>query len=265
MKTFVTGGTGFLGGHLVRRLVESGHKVTVLARETSNTEKLKPLGVKLTLDTSEASESDVVYHVAGVLGRRGNTLHEYASAHVALPYRILQSLSEGQLFVYVSSAWVLKPTKPYEQTKVEGERIVRAFTGDGRARGSIIRPGFIYGPGDMHHYPLFKAIARLGRFCPIMGSGKNLVCPTYVDDVVDFIYHAAEGEYTIAGSPVTMRGFMRAIAKAVGVSKPFFCLPAIFKADFFATERVFPCSVPTTPLEEGLKNTVEWYKENGYL
>lgn len=214
---------------------------------------------------------DVVYYMAGRLGAKSIPLSEYQEAHVNLPKMVVSKLKSSQLFVYMSSAWVLQPDKPYEFTKIEGEKVALA----GKCQKQIVRPGFIYGEGDTHHLPLFKVIDRLGRFAPIIGNGNNMVCPTYIKDVVDEILKSSKRLIHVAGQPITMKLFCHAIADALGKPYPMFTtswvshLPESLKeklhTDFFAKQRVFPSDIVATSLEKGLKETVRWYRDNEYL
>lgn len=79
MDVFITGSTGFTGGHLIRRLVEDGHEVRALARKTSNTTLLKQLGVEIITGDITDSDllrkavkgADMVYHIAAMFREGG--------------------------------------------------------------------------------------------------------------------------------------------------------------------------------------------------
>lgn len=257
MKIFITGGTGFVGRHLVEALRSDSHDVTILSRrqqEDSNIVNKLP---------KDLSSFDFVYHLAGILGAPNIQKISYEAAHVELTRQLTDRL-EGQPFVFMSTAYVNVPSSHiyYVQTKQEGERIALKA-----ANVRIVRPGFIYGPGDMHHYPLFKWIKRLGSLFPIQGDGNNQICPTYVDDVVESILpqvHQA-GLLSIAGLALTMKKFIETIAETEEVGKPLIHLPPLFKTDFFCTEYVFLSDVQPTSLSYGLRRTIDWYRKEGLL
>lgn len=260
MRMFVTGGTGFIGSHLVDKLLGDGHEVDCLVR--GSVQWLDPSKVRLYgALPNNMRDYAVVYHVAGVLGQRGVPLREYRDAHIDLTRQIINRMNCQQLFVYCSTAWVECPEKPYERTKVVGERLTR----ESGLYWKIVRPGFTYGPRDFHHLPIFRLMNKLGRFFPIIGSGKNLVCPTYVHDVVKGLVQDTAPQITVAGEPIPMNQFLTAIADALGVSHPRYHMPPIVKGEFFAKERRFKTSLQPTELREGLEVTVKWYRERGLL
>lgn len=262
MKVLVTGGTGFIGSHLVDRLLEQGDEVHCLIRD--GVRWIDPDRVRLYDELpSDLRVYDTIYHIAGVLGRKGIPLSRYEEAHIKMPSRIMARMNGTQIFVYTSTAWVEFPQKPYEMTKVTGEKIVR----ESGLNWRIVRPGFTYGPRDFHHLPIFKWIQKLGRGFPIVGSGKNIVCPTYIDDVVDGLLQCRKMKpvITIAGAPITMQGFLNAIAGAVGKPRPVVHIPPVIRGNFFTKERNFKTDLQPTDLHKGLAITVSWYKERGLL
>lgn len=261
MNILVTGATGFIGSHLTERLCTEGHNITCFVRETSNIQWIQSLPVLYKYDLEELSQYDVIYHLAGTLGQKGLPLSVYEEPHIEMTKQIISNMNAHTRLVYMSSAWVTRPKKPYELTKLKGERLLR--TGD-----VIVRPGFIYGPRDLHHLPLYQWIKKLGRLFPIIGNGKNKVCPTYIEDVVDTLIRASKlwDIIPVAGKPITMNEFVFAIANAIGAPRPLVHLPFGPKADFFKTERVFPTAkAGATSLREGLSTTVGWYRQNNLL
>ncbi len=253
MKCFVTGGTGFVGSHLVKELLAKGHDVTCYHRGDT---------------LRELHKYDVIYHIAGVLGKPGTPIEIYKEAHVELPQKILDFMNNSQHFVYMSTGWVKYATRQYQLTKIAGENIVRRSG----IPYTIVRPGFIYGDGDYHHLPLFRWINRLGALCPIIGTGQNVVSPTYIDDVIRAILNPPAQEFYIASQNITMEKFLWAVATALGKIRPVFRyndIPQPFrhllKWDFFTEEAIFDVQPNSTPLAVGLVRTAQWYKENNLL
>jgi nucleoside-diphosphate-sugar epimerase len=256
-KIFVTGANGFVGKHLVERLRMNGETVT----EYHHQDVLPNL-----------SNFDIIYHVAGVLGKRGISLKEYEYAHVELTKMILEKMHIGlrQKIIYMSSAYVVECEKPYELTKLEGEKIVRK-SGFNYA---IIRPSFIYGEGDLHHLPIYQWIQKWQDLFPIIGNGENIVAPLYIRNLIDAIDTPDKlfETITVAGNSITMNEYIKSIAKALGVKEPHIHIPdnkiyhELLHSDFFTKEHAFTSDYHNiTELSAGLATTIKWYKENGYL
>ena len=194
------------------------------------------------------------------------------------------------------------PTNPYEKSKLEGELLaLKAWKEDGLPV-SVARPGLVYGPGDLHLLGFFVSIKK-GRPCLIDG-GKALIHPIYIDDMTTAFLLCAERpraighSYNIAGDrPVSFRELAGAIARSLGRSLPKGDIPlwlANLASDIFAhipgmkgenapltrsrvrfltNNRVYDIGrarnelgfAPTTPLEEGMRLTAEWYQKHEYL
>lgn len=206
-KAFVTGATGFVGGHLCERLRREGWHVRALVRAGSGRGILEACGCEfvegdltMTNVLARASEGcDAVFHVAGLTqspNRAGfEESNELGTSRVVLGLE--RSGFDGR-FVYVSSlaaggpavAGRLRreadPDEPisfYGASKLAGERAIsarkRAFT------STIVRPGAIYGPRERGILQVFQGIARWGVALRL-GSGVKLQM-THVDDVVEGI------------------------------------------------------------------------------
>ena len=261
-NVFVTGGTGFIGQHLVRVLLNQGHSVSILVRDNSRAENLRNSGCYFKYDLDNMDRYDYIYHLAGVLGKNGLPWTVYEEPHVEMLWRLVQNC-KGHL-VYFSSAYTqTDKLGHYTETKRLGETLIQTHKG----RFSIIRPGFVYGPGDIHHLPLFRWVKKLGSLFPIQGSGNNLICPTYIGDVVNNLTPEMlpHGAVTIAGEPTTMNRFIGLIAQVLEVRRPMVRIPPLVKRDFFTKTRVFKSDVPSTPVEIGLREAVSWYRTQGLL
>lgn len=193
------------------------------------------------------------------------------------------------------------PGDHYQESKLEGELLALEAAAEGLAV-SVVRPAGIYGPGDTRFLKLFRPISR-GRFIMI-GSGEVLYHLTYIDDLVDGIVRAgrtpqAVGEvFTLAGPRIaTLRELVDAIADAVGARRPRLRLPYApvhaasvvcekackligvapplypRRVEFFEKDRAFDISKarrllgydPQVDLEEGLRRTAAWYREQGLI
>lgn len=265
---YVIGGTGFLGSVLVKRLVDLGRSVIVGVRMGSSLSRLLDTPVELDYDLSELYRADVVYYCAGILGKKGIPLSEYEEAHIRFPMIVMNRMEKRQIFHYVSSAYVLQPTEPYEMTKLAGEKAVK----DSGLEYVVSRPAPLFGEGDMHHYPLFKMINRLGRFTPIIGKGDNRICYIDVKDFVKMMVIPPAQEFVAANNPIAVGEFMNEIAYALGKGKLFIHVPyrdGWFKdvsgVKFLTQDRVYNGIAGGAPIEEMLARAVKYYRSKGVL
>ncbi len=194
------------------------------------------------------------------------------------------------------------PGDYYQESKMEGELLALNFFKKENLPGTVVRPVGIYGPGDTRFLKLFKYIYN-GKF-RMIGSGKVLYHLTYVEDLVAGIALAGEKEealgeiFTIGGNEyVTLNELVEKIARILDrpvpktripvwpvwlagllcelTFKPLGLEPPIFRrrVDFFIKDRAFDISKakrllgyePRVSLDEGLKITADWYKQQGWL
>lgn len=204
MKALVTGGGGFLGRALCKRLLAAGHAVSALGR--NDYPELVALGVRCVradvADAGAVAEAaaghDVVFHAAakaGVWGPRS----EYVSANVEGTENVIaacRTAAVGRLVFTSSPAVVFDGSDHldvdhelpyprrhgchYAETKAQAERAVLAANGE-RLATIALRPHLVYGPRDPHLLPRLFARARAGRLA-IVGGGRNVVSLTYVEN-----------------------------------------------------------------------------------
>jgi nucleoside-diphosphate-sugar epimerase len=324
MRVFITGATGFIGGALAHALAQQGAEVHALVRPGAERSTLRQLPVTChegditnpaTLDGFGGA--DWIVHAAGRLGEAGVPETDYHRIHADGTRNVLaavQAMQRPARVLYVSSPGVLgpifgepaaenapcRPSNPYERSKAAGETIAHKFAAQGLPV-VLVRPEFVYGPGDRHVLKLFQAIQH-GRLFYIDG-GRHLCHPTLVDDVVSGMLlcmaRGRSGEiYHITGPrPVTFRELAGAIAAALGVSPPRFSLPrwAVMAAAvasegmartigrvspisrtavaFFSEDRFFSWKkahqelgyLPEYDVSAGTARTVEWYRQQGWL
>lgn len=257
MKVLVTGATGFVGGNLVKSLLQRGDEVAVLTRRTSNTSALENLGNQVRrvtgdLRTGEGLEEavagvDLVHHVAGVL--RARTTEEFHQGNVEGTRFLCQAmLAQKQVprMVYCSSLAAAGPTvvgRPrterdspapisvYGRSKLAAEAVVRQFAA--RIPSVIVRPPIVYGPGDRDNIPSFLPMARLGVFLkPSFGPKEYSV--VHVQDLCDALLAAGDvgqtldaqnpeaGVYFVSdGKNYSWVEFCDTLARSVGRSRSY--------------------------------------------
>ncbi|HEX5303350.1 MAG TPA: NAD-dependent epimerase/dehydratase family protein [Streptosporangiaceae bacterium] len=326
MTVLVTGGTGFLGTSLGRRLLADGARVRVLARSAAKAGPLAEMGADIVLgdinDQPAVSRAvdgvQVVYHLAGPLLVPGISAGEYWRTHVTGTELLLDCCERRpgiERIVYCSTTGVLgvtgdrpageeslfRPTNAYERAKAAAEAAVRARWGPGFP-AVIVRPGLVYGPGDIHLLPFFQSISR-HRFRPI-GRREAWLHPVYIDDMTEALIccgyrQAAVGQcFHIAGrEPVAISDLARLIAEAEGTRLPPGRIPVAAaravagvgdrlpaalrqyvpltssRVEFLTHSRMYDVSkaarllgfTAPTDLPTGLARTVAWYRLLGYL
>jgi nucleoside-diphosphate-sugar epimerase len=213
VNALVTGGGGFLGLEIVRRLRARGDNVTVLAR--GDYPELSALGARLVrgdigdIATVQAAMVgvDTVFHVAakaGVWGPRAefersnvvgtdNVLHACRTLGVS---RLVYTSSPSVIFDgrdHENAVEVPYPTRyetHYAETKARAERAILAANSSTLATIAL-RPHLIWGPRDPHLFPRVIARGRAGRL-RVVGDGHNRVSMTYVDNGAVAHLHAAD-------------------------------------------------------------------------
>jgi nucleoside-diphosphate-sugar epimerase len=219
----VTGGGGFLGGAIVRRLVERGVRVRSFSR--GDYPDLRALGVELfhgdLADADAVNRAvcgcDVVFHVAAKAGV-GGRYRDYFRANVTGTRNVLAACTRHGVpkLVYTSSPSVVFDGRDmegvdesvpyprhyeahYPRTKASAERL--ALTANGAALATVaLRPHLIWGPGDNHLIPRLVARARAGRLRRI-GTANKLIDTVYIDNAAEA--HLLAADRLFRGSPVS--------------------------------------------------------------
>jgi nucleoside-diphosphate-sugar epimerase len=256
VRALVTGGTGFTGSHLVRRLLERGDEVRVLdAAPGLFREELARRGATVTLGSVTdaalvdrlVAGTDVVFHLAAAFRQINLPRREYWTVNVQGTRHVAEAcLRHGvRRLVYCSTQGVhghiarvpghegspIAPEDYYQETKYEGEQAMWEVARQGLP-ATVIRPMAIYGPGDPERfYMIFRAIARGYRLGPVrvvppgrflmFGAGETFYHPCYIANLVDAFELAAEvpkaaGETYLIGDDRYVS--LNELVRAVGAS-----------------------------------------------
>jgi nucleoside-diphosphate-sugar epimerase len=263
VKVFVTGGTGFIGGTVVRRLRERGDDVVCLVRSREKAEQLSALGAQLVdgdLGDEETMRTgmegcDAVVHAAAMyeVGIPASQHPAMWEANVAGTERTMQAALQAKVpkVVYVSTCGIFgnthgrvvdetyehpgkEFTSYYEETKLEAHKAVKRMM-EGGLPAVIVQPGGVYGPGDTSQVADLLEQFFAGKL-PLLPFPELGICMTHVDDIAAGILLALDkgraGEtYVLSGPVTTMREAVETVAAISGRKAPKRAMPvALLKA-----------------------------------
>jgi len=240
VKALVTGGTGFVGSHLIDALLKRGDEVTALVRTPAKAARLADRGVRLVrgdLDALDAlreaaAGTDVIYHVAGVVAARNDAEFLQANRDGTANLLAAARASGSPRFVLVSSMAAAgpaaravplvggeppRPVTAYGRSKLAGEEVVRS----GPLPWVILRPPMVYGPRDAEVLKLFK-MAKWG-IAPVFGKGDQELSAIFGPDLAEALIAAGTSANTLGKTYLpchpevfTSGAFARQIGAAVG-------------------------------------------------
>jgi dihydroflavonol-4-reductase len=258
VKVFVTGGTGFIGGEVVRQLRARGEEVACLVRTPEKGKAVVALGCELVsgdLGDTEALRAgmegcDAIVHAAAMyeVGIPVKQHPQMWEANVAGTERVMKAALEAKVsrIVYVSTVGIFGNTHKqvvdesyehpgkeftsyYEQTKLEAHKIVDRMIAEQGLPAIIVQPGGVYGPGDTSQVADLLEQFFAGKL-PLMPFPDLGICLTHVEDIAGGILLALDkgklGEtYVISGPATTMREAIETVAAASGRKAPKRAMP----------------------------------------
>lgn len=290
MKVLVTGGTGFTGSHLTRRLLKKGNEVVVLdAQKGIVFDELKDLGADIHLGSITDRDlvdqlvkgCEVVHHVAAMFRQVNQPKEVYWGVNVDGTRILLEAAIQHGVrsFVNCSTQGVhgdirqepgdenspIAPADYYQFTKYEAEKIIPEYLGKGM-KIVTLRPTAIYGPEDPERYLIIFKKVKNGRFL-MFGSGQTHYHPVYIDNLVDAFELAADsdqgdGEAYIIGDEnyYTLNDLVTAVAHSLGVKLSIQHLP--FRPLWAAAvvcEAIYKPLPKDPPL---FRRRVDWFRQN---
>ncbi|MGZ8701033.1 MAG: SDR family oxidoreductase [Gaiellaceae bacterium] len=254
----VTGGSGFVGGHVVHELRGRDLPVRCLVRDLRGGAKLAAWGCELvegdvtdpeSLRAAVAGVDTVIHLVAIRQGRR----EQFRRIMVGGTRDLLVAAAAAGVrrFVHMSALGTSEATKDlvaYYGAKWENEQQVQ---GSGIPY-AIFRPSFVFGP-DGGILPTFVKLAKLTPVTPIIGSGRQRIQPIWADDLAKYFAEAVERDDVVGrifelGGPdvVSWNEFWECLKRVRGIRRPSLHIPVgLMKVNAFLTERL-PGDIPLT-------------------
>src|SRR4051794_4933263 len=254
---FVTGGSGFIGGRLIERLVADGWTVRALARSEQAEARVAALGAQPVpgdLENGAALRGGAhgcayAFHAAAHLGAAGDakafervnvqgTKNVLAACRDAEVKRFVHvgteaALLAGEPLLEADERTPLRPDSPvpYSATKARAEMAVMAASEEGVFETVSVRPRFVWGVGDTTLLPMITEQAHAGRWAWVAG-GTNRTSTTHVDNTVEgLVLGARQGRpgnaYFVLddGGPVVFREFVSELMRTQGVEPPTRSVP----------------------------------------
>jgi nucleoside-diphosphate-sugar epimerase len=258
MQIFITGASGFVGGAAMRHLIGSGHAVSAMSRSEKSDIAIRAAGatpVRCDLETVAADHirgADIIIHAAAFVEQWGpkdawfksNVLGTQAVLDAAKNAGVKRfihigseaALCHGQHLRGVDETYPLAPNSPYPYcaTKAQAEARVSAANGQ-EIETIVLRPRFIWGPGDTTLLPTIEAMARSGGWT-WLDHGRARTSTTHIENLVHAIELAltagkpGEAYFILDDGERTLREIISGLAASRGIKLPDKSMPS-FAAD----------------------------------
>lgn len=237
MRILILGATGFVGGHLVRRLSRDGHSVTLATRHAPGARRLGAIPRTQIrqfdlYDTGrlagELDRHDALINLVGILNESGRDGSEFRRVHVELVESAIEACHRAGVrrFVHMSALRAGDGESFYLKTRGEAEQRVR----DSRLDWTMFRPSTIFGPDDSF-LNRFSSLLAITPVLPLARADAKMA-PVFVDDVVDAYAVALEDRssfgqvYELCGPEVwTLREIVDWIIEQRGICRKVVSLP----------------------------------------
>jgi uncharacterized protein YbjT (DUF2867 family) len=231
MKIFIAGGTGFVGGHLKRELLNRGHELRLLVHKRgadgeSGVEQAEGDVTRLESFVQAMNGCDAAINLVGIIREFPSRGVTFERLHVQATATMLAAARKAGIGRYLQmSALGTRPNavSAYHTTKFRAEELVRASN----LSWTIMRPSMIYGPGDGFVNMLADQL-RLAPVMPVMGDGRYRLQPIHAGDVARCFALSLEMPATIGqcyelcgNDRLSFNDLVDTVAVAMGKSAPF--------------------------------------------
>ena len=314
MRLGITGATGFVGSQCVKRFAHKGYSIKALVRRTSDVSALTYPGVELVYGNVTESGSleqafqgvEAMIHLASKVGEKGSR-EEFHAVNVIGTQNLLEVARTLALkrFIHVSSLSVItgyqdhdgtaedapyQPTgEPYADSKIETEKLVLDAHHRYGLPVTVLRPGFIYGPGDKVFLPTVIQNLKAGKVILIDG-GKKLLNLTYMGNLIEAMELALDKKESVGevfnitdGEKISKQKFFFTVADLMRLARPSRSIPfsmarllsrvgilSRLKLRFAGQNQLFSIAKAERLLgyrhpihfEEAMKEAVAWYQKN---
>lgn len=237
MKILILGGSGFVGGHLARRLAEQSHTMTIVTRYKpaarhlalipgASIRQLDPYDINRLAD--ELNGHDALINLVGILNERGFSGKGFQRAHVELVETAIEACRQAGVsrFLQMSALQAGQGQSLYLKTRGEGEQRVRESGLD----WTLFQPSTIFGPDDSF-LNRFAGLLKISPFLPLARPDARFA-PVYVKDVVEAMSRTLDepecfGQtYQLCGAEVwTLKALVEWVAEQRGLKRAVIGLP----------------------------------------
>jgi nucleoside-diphosphate-sugar epimerase len=248
-RILVTGATGFIGGHLTRRLHAEGAHVIALEHTPGKGDPLAREGIAIAagditnraqMAVIIAQDVEIVMHIAAWLGGSNPAAATAVNVDATRDLAELSAEAGARRFVFTSSIAVYGPhgdadvdestptrpfSDPYGDSKIAAEAALHAVAESSGLEVVIVRPGMVYGPGSPGWTVRLARWAKRG-WIPLIDGGTGTAYPIYIDDLIDLLILAAVHPAAPGGTfnavddgPVTLGEFLGAYMRMAGTRR----------------------------------------------
>lgn len=228
----ITGGSGFIGRHLIRQLSSEGRKIKVLLRPSDHSPRL-PKGIATDVAISSLSDErglraamvdvDAIYHLAGVNWQDRRL--DWFSTEVEGTRALLSAAADANVKRIITLSH-LGADRASAYPLLKSKAIVEEDIRKTNMKYTIIRSGLVFGQGDNFTEPMAQLMAISPGIFPISGDGQSLLQPIWVEDIVSCLAWSLDHEECMnalieIGGPehLTLNNILAEISQAIGVRR----------------------------------------------